>query len=149
MAENRLEVSMSEDSTSHQPGTTRALVRGEATVGFPVGHTGVWGREEQWSSSSRAACLRVSARSFSPHPQIHFQEEKGRLHQCPQPPGKAGVPRSLSHPVRRAGTSCAAGKQGQASLENKRPETSSLCGQAGTIHVSRGGWAADGGGSGS
>lgn len=67
-------------------------------------------------------------------------------------PRRAVQPRALP-PGARAGTSCAAGKQGQASLENKQPETQSLCGQgqnpskSGRIHINRDVWAVGGGGS--
>jgi len=52
--------------------------------------------------------------------------------------GREPPSRSLSPPVQRIGTSCTAGKQGQASLENKWPKTQSLCsqGQKKNPHVS-------------
>lgn len=65
-------------------------------------------------------------------------------------PGRPSTPEP-SPQGPRAGTSCAAGEQGQASLENKWPETPSLCGQgqnpskfpSGRTHTSRGAWAVD------
>lgn len=81
-------------------------------------------------------------------------ERRDAYPSTPPNPGRQCTPQTLP-PGPRAGTSCAAGEQGQASLENKRPETQSLCGQGQNpsvslsrrIHISRDAWAAGGWGS--
>lgn len=54
-------------------------------MGFPAGHPKVWGREEKWTSISRAPCLRLSARSLLPDPPLQLTEEGSLSQHTPKP----------------------------------------------------------------
>lgn len=54
-------------------------------MGFPAGHPRVWGREEKWTSSSRAPCLRLSARSLLPDAPLQLREEGCLSQHTPKP----------------------------------------------------------------
>lgn len=87
-----------------------------------ISHNRVWGREE-------APGLLGSGSLLGAFSLIHLSSSEGRDAHPSTPQTQGGSAPPSPSPGPRAGTSCTAGKQGQASLENKWPETQSLCGQ--------------------
>lgn len=125
-------VSISGESTSQQLDITRHTGEGTASSRIPsTAHQGV-GAER--SSGAAAQGLLGSGSLLGTFPLIYLSSSERRrrdaYHSMIPPTREGSEPhRSLSPLVQRAGTSCTAGKQGQASLENKWPKTQSLCSQ--------------------
>lgn len=139
-------VFMSGENTSHQLSITRSGRASRASQG--VGQ----GRKSGPAASGLLGSGSLLSGAFSDPP---LSSKRRDDHPSTPPnPGRQCSPRALP-PGPRAGTSCTAGQQGQASLENKWPETPSPCGQgqnpskspSGRILVSRDAWAVGGWGS--
>lgn len=133
-------VFMSGENTSHQLSITRSGRASRASQGVGQGR----------KSEPAAPGLLGSGSLLGAFSLIHLSAQRGGMLIPAHPQTQEGsAPHRALPPGPRAGTSCTAGKQGQASLENKRPETQSLCDQgqnpskspSGRIHISRDAWA--------
>lgn len=132
--------------TCHQLSITRAGRASRASQGVGQGR----------KSGPAAPGLLGSGSLLGAFSLIYFSAQRGGVPIPAHPQNQEGsAPHRPFPPGPGAGTSCTAGQQGQASLENKRPETQSLCGQgqnpskspSGRIHISRDVWAVGGWGS--